>query len=101
MLEDFVKIYDLQDAGHSFANATALLSAINKDFPRLLRTSLREYLLHLGFSEILIDELVQATTVVNYGQEVDIQSFVGFISVAGAIGDLWSVKGGNKEVMYY
>ncbi|XP_012527010.1 prenylcysteine oxidase [Monomorium pharaonis] len=98
MLEDFAKIYDLQDAGYSFDNATALLSAMNKDFPKLLRTSARDYLLHLGFTEILINELVQTTIVVNYNQGVDIQSFVGFISVAGAYGDLWAVKDGNKEV---
>ncbi|XP_011155741.1 prenylcysteine oxidase-like [Solenopsis invicta] len=99
IMEDFVKIYDLQDAGHSFDNATALISATNKDFPKLLRTSTKDYFLRLGFKKILIDELVQATTVVNYGQEVqNIQSFVGCISVAGAGADLWSVKGGNKEV---
>lgn len=101
MLEDFARIYDLQDAGYSFDNATALLSAMNKDFPKLLRTSTKDYLMHLGFKEILIDELVQTTIVVNYNQGVNIQSFVGLISVAGAYGDLWAVKDGNKEVMYY
>ena len=101
MIEDFVKIYDLQDAGQSFANVTALLSAMNKDFPKLLKTSTKEYLLHKGCTEKMINELVQAAIVVNYGQEVDIQSFVGSISVAGIDGDLWSIKGGNKGVIYY
>lgn len=98
MIEDFTKIYDLQDAGQSFANVTTLLSAMNKDFPKLLQISTKKYLLHMGFSEKLINELVQAAIVVNYGQEVDIQSFVGSISLA-ANGDLWSVKGGNKKVI--
>ncbi|KYN10721.1 PREDICTED: prenylcysteine oxidase-like [Trachymyrmex cornetzi] len=98
MIEDFVKIYDLQDAGQSFANVTALLSAMNKDFPKLLKTSMKEYLLHKGCTEKMINELVQVATVVNYGQEVDIQSFVGSIAVAGMDGDLWSIKDGNKGV---
>lgn len=100
MIEDFIKIYDLQDAGRSFANVTALLSAINKDFPKLLQISMKDYLLHMGFTEKLINELVQAAIVVNYGQEIDIQSFVGFVSIAANDG-LWSVKGGNKRVIYY
>lgn len=98
MLEDFVKIYDLQDAGQSFANVTMLLSVMNKDFPKLLQTSAKDYFLHLGFSEKLINELLQACIVVNYGQEVDIQSFVSSISAA-ASGTLWSIKGGNKKVI--
>ncbi|XP_039303529.1 prenylcysteine oxidase-like [Solenopsis invicta] len=99
IMEDIAKIYDLQDAGHSFANATALLSVINKDFPKLLQTSTREYPLRQGFKKILIDGLVQAITVAVYGVEVqNIQSFVGRISVAVVCADLWSVKGGNKKV---
>lgn len=100
MIEDFAKIYDLQDAGQFFGNVTALLSAMNKNFPKLLQISTKEYLLREGFTEQLIDELVEATTVVDYGQDVDIQSFVGSISLAGMSGDLWSVKGGNKGVIY-
>jgi len=100
MIKDFMKIYDLQDAGQSFANVTALLSAMNKDFPKLLQMCTREYFLRNGFTEKLIDELVQVASVVNYGQEVEkIQSFVGSISLAGTT-DLWSIKGGNKEVIY-
>lgn len=99
MLEDFGKIYDLQDDGESFVNVTALLSAMNKEFPGSLQLSTKDYLLRMGFTERLIDEVVQATTVVNYGQDVNIiQSFVGLISIAGAGADLWSVKGGNKGV---
>ncbi|XP_029167304.1 prenylcysteine oxidase-like [Nylanderia fulva] len=98
IVEDFGNIYDLQDNGKSFANVTALLAAMNKEFPRLLQMSVKDHLLHMGFTERLIDEIVQATTVVNYGQDVDIQSFVGLISVAGAAVDLWSVEGGNKRV---
>lgn len=101
MIKDFGKIYDLQDDGKSFVNVTELLSAMNEEFPRLLQVSMKDYLLQKGFTDRLIDEVVEATTVVNYGQDVDIQSFVGLISLAGAGVDLWSVKGGNKRVIYY
>ncbi|XP_070152915.1 prenylcysteine oxidase 1 isoform X2 [Polyergus mexicanus] len=98
ILEDFGKIYNLQDDGKSFVNVTALLSAMNKDFPKSLQLSIKDYLSHMGFTERLINEVVQATIVTNYGQDVNIQSFVGLISIAGAGFDLWSVKGGNKGV---
>lgn len=98
IIEDFGKIYTLQDNGKSFANVTALLSAMNKDFPKSLQMSLKNYLTQMGFTERLIDEVVQSITVINYGQDVNIQSFVGLISLAGAGVDLWSVKGGNKGV---
>lgn len=99
MIEDFTEIYSLQDRGQYFVNVTELLSAMNTDFPKLLKISMKETLLHLGYSEKLINELAQVATIVNYGQEVDkIQSFIGFTSLA-AKGDLWSVKGGNKKVI--
>ncbi|KAL6433410.1 hypothetical protein ACFW04_006511 [Cataglyphis niger] len=98
IIEDFGRIYNLQDDGRSFANVTALLSAMNKEFPSSLQLSIKDYLLHMGFTERLINEVVQATIVTNYGQDVNIQSFVGLISIAGMDADLWSVKGGNKGV---
>lgn len=98
-LEDFVKIYALQDAGKSFGNINALLSAMNKDFPKLLKISLKDQLLRNGFTQRLIDELAQAATVINYGQETTVmQSFVGLVALAGIDGNLWSIKGGNKQV---
>lgn len=98
IVEEFGNIYNLQDEGKSFLNVTALLSAMNKEFPSLLQLSIKDHLLHMGFTERLINEIVQATVVVNYGQDVNIQSFVGLISIAGADANLWSVKGGNKAV---
>ncbi|CAK9798124.1 Prenylcysteine oxidase-like [Anthophora plagiata] len=95
---NFEKIYELQDAGKSFTSITSFLSTINPEFPNSLKTSIEDKLLNLGYSEKLIDELVKASLVVNYGQNTDIHSFVGFISLAAADANLWSVKGGNKKV---
>lgn len=65
----------------------------------MLQTPIKDHLLGMGFTKHLIDELVQATIVVNYGQEINIQTFVSLVSLAGASTDLWSVKNGNKEVI--
>lgn len=99
VLEDFGKIYQLQDQGIAFTNVTAMLSAMNVEFPKMLGKSIREHLTDMGFSSRLIDELVEATLVVNYGQNTNVQSFVGWVSVAGAGAKCWSVKGGNKDVI--
>lgn len=98
IIGEFEKIYELQDAGESFANITALISAVNEEFPKWLQMSMKDRLLQMGYTKRLIDELAEATVVVNYGQDTDIQSFVGLVSLAGAGTELWSVKGGNKEV---
>ncbi|XP_015109352.1 prenylcysteine oxidase [Diachasma alloeum] len=99
VLDDFDKIYELQDNGRGFRNVTDLLAAMNPRFPSMLQVSMKDHLKNLGYSARLIDELVQATLVVNYGQETDVQSFVGCVSVAGVGSSLWSVKGGNKGVV--
>lgn len=99
ILTDFEKIYSLQESGTTFENVNDLLSAMNSDFPELLQKSIKSHLLDSGYSARIIDELVQATVVVNYGQEVfDIHSFVGMVSLAGATSGLWSIKGGNYQV---
>lgn len=98
ILNDFEKIYDLQDRGIGFENVTALLGAMNEDFKSLLQISIKKHLTSLGYGDKIIDELVEATLVVNYGQDTNVQAFVSSVSVAGAGFNLWGVKGGNKQV---
>ncbi|XP_046615254.1 prenylcysteine oxidase-like isoform X1 [Neodiprion virginianus] len=98
ILDSFENIYRYQDEGVAYDNVHDLISAMSPEFPKLLQISTAEYLHSLGFSKEIINELVEATLVVNYGQNTDVHSFVGCVSVAGAGADLWSVKGGNKEV---
>lgn len=80
-------------------NISSLLLSVNIGFSKLLKKSIKNELLDLGYSERLIDELVKTILVVNYGQDTSIHSFVGFVSLAGAGSNLWSVKGGNKKVV--
>ncbi|XP_012257805.2 prenylcysteine oxidase 1-like [Athalia rosae] len=98
ILNKFDNIYQRQDDGMAYESFVDLLSGMDPGFPSLLEVSTAAHLQAQGFSKDVIDELVEATLVVNYGQNTDIQSFVGFVSVAGAGADLWAVKGGNKEV---
>lgn len=97
MLDKFMKIYKLQDAGMSFANITTLLSAIYEEFPKRLQMSMKDRFLQMGYSKKVIDELIKTAIVVNYGQDTDVQSFVGCVSLA-ADSNAWSVKNGNKGV---
>lgn len=98
IMTDFEKIYDLQDAGKSFANVTALLAAMNENFPKMLQKSMETYFLEKEYDERFIEEFMKTTVVVNYGQGTDIHSFVGSVSLATIGSDLWSVKGGNNQV---
>ncbi|XP_033222178.1 prenylcysteine oxidase 1-like isoform X2 [Belonocnema kinseyi] len=98
ILDNFDKIYDFHESGVAFENVSSLLYALNHDFPGLLNISLKDHLHNLEFSTLSIDELAEATLVVNYNQETNVHSFVGLVSIAGAGSDLWSIKGGNKKV---
>lgn len=101
VLDDFAKIYDLQDRGIGFENLPDLIGAMNEKFVKLLEISMKDHLTNLGYRKKLIDELVEAVMVVNYGQDTDAQAFVSSISLAGAGSDLWAVKDGNKEVKFH
>ncbi|XP_015183644.1 PREDICTED: prenylcysteine oxidase-like [Polistes dominula] len=99
ILADFSKIYHLQSKGQSFMNVTSMLMAMNKEFPKLLQVSIKDQLLHLGYAEELIDELVEAPLLADYGQtKTAVHSFVGLVTLSATTGDIWSVKGGNKKV---
>lgn len=64
----------------------------------LTRGDTRSFLRSHDFSENFIEELTQAITYVNYGQDLSIHGFVGSVAVAGADSDLWAVRGGNREL---
>ncbi|KAI4487388.1 hypothetical protein M0804_005537 [Polistes exclamans] len=98
ILADFAQIYHLQNKGQSFMNLTSMLMALNKEFPKLLQVSIKDHLLNLGYTEKLIDELVEAPLLVDYGQTTAVHSFVGCVTLSATTGNLWSVKGGNKKV---
>lgn len=98
LMNDFLKIYEIQKNGHAYTSVTDLLSSMNPKFVKLLSSSIKEVMKKDGFSDRFIDELVMAAMRTNYGQTTDIPAFVGAVSLAGVEDGLWSVKGGNKKV---
>lgn len=98
ILNDFDRIYDYHDNNQSFKNLTSFLASMNIKYPEMLLESTQNHFKNLGYSDKFIDEMLKVSLVVNYGQETDVQSFVGCVSAAGAGASLWSIKGGNKQV---
>uniref|UniRef100_A0A2P2I199 Prenylcysteine oxidase 1-like n=1 Tax=Hirondellea gigas TaxID=1518452 RepID=A0A2P2I199_9CRUS len=98
MLNKFSRIYSEQRKGNAYKDTEALLRAMDQSFPALTKVTTREYLTNMGLHPRIVDELVTAVTLCNYGQTPDIHAFVGAIALAGAGSNLWSVRGGNRQV---
>ncbi|KAK6617216.1 hypothetical protein RUM44_005547 [Polyplax serrata] len=101
MLNKFDRIYDLQNLGEAFDTVEALLAAIDPKFVDYLNVSTKHGFEKDGISNMIINEIIMATIRANYGQNVNIPKMVGSVSIAGAFGDLWAVKGGNFKIPQY
>ncbi|KRX25827.1 Prenylcysteine oxidase, partial [Trichinella nelsoni] len=97
-LERFLKIYAMQKSNYCYTTVRKLVFALDADLAENLNCSLRFALTKCGIENAIIDELVQAAMLCNYGQSVDIHSFVGLVSLAGMQQNLWSVTEGNCTV---
>ncbi|NXX49422.1 PCYOX oxidase, partial [Tricholaema leucomelas] len=99
ILDKFMRIYRYQTHDYAFSSNERLLHALGGDsFTLLLNQSIDEAMQRAGFSHKFINEMVCPAMRVNYGQGVNINAFVGAVSLAGVDSGLWSVKGGNKLV---
>ncbi|XP_055676353.1 LOW QUALITY PROTEIN: prenylcysteine oxidase 1 [Falco peregrinus] len=99
ILDSFMRIYRYQMHEFAFSSTEHLLRALGGSaFTRLLNQTTEEALRNAGFSQRFINEVVGPVMRVNYGQGVNINAFVGAVSLAGAESGLWSVKGGNNLV---
>ncbi|GFY61586.1 prenylcysteine oxidase 1 [Trichonephila inaurata madagascariensis] len=98
MLEEFSSIYALQEEKYAFTTVNGLLEYMSPSFKNMTQETLSFHLEKKGYSKRLLDELVQSIMMVNYGQTNNISAFAGYVSLAGADPDLWSVDGGNKLV---
>ncbi|NWU55632.1 PCYOX oxidase, partial [Dromas ardeola] len=93
------RIYRYQTHDYAFSSNERLLHALGgTDFTRMLNQTIDEAMQRAGFSQKFINEVVCPAMRVNYGQGVNINSFVGAVSLAGVESGLWSVKGGNQLV---
>ncbi|XP_042328017.1 prenylcysteine oxidase 1 [Sceloporus undulatus] len=99
ILDKFMRIYRYQSHDYAFSTNEALLHALGgSEFVQMLNQTIDESMQTASFSQKFIREMVTPVMRVNYGQGVNINGFVGAVSLAGAEGGLWSVEGGNKLV---
>ncbi|KAM6341860.1 prenylcysteine oxidase 1 [Podargus strigoides] len=99
ILDKFMRIYRYQTHDYAFSSNEHLLHALGgSDFTRMLNQTIDEAMQKAGFSHKFINEMVCPAMRVNYGQGVNINGFVGAVSLAGVESGLWSVKGGNKLI---
>ena len=109
LLTNFATIYEKLDSGRGFRTVEELLRAmspvsksgdLSSEMIDLTKVTLRDKLLDIGVSEIMVDEIVTVASRVNYGQmPAELHAFVGSVGLAGIDGALWAVHGGNKEVV--
>ncbi|XP_050181808.1 prenylcysteine oxidase 1 isoform X1 [Myiozetetes cayanensis] len=99
ILDKFMRIYRYQMHDYAFSSNEQLLHALGgNDFTRMLNQSIDEAMQRAGFSHKFINEVVCPVMRVYYGQGVNINAFVGAVSLAGVQSSVWAVKGGNKLV---
>uniref|UniRef100_A0A0A9WJS4 Prenylcysteine oxidase n=1 Tax=Lygus hesperus TaxID=30085 RepID=A0A0A9WJS4_LYGHE len=96
MLKSFDNVYDVQDKNNSYECLDGLMSAIDPVFLKYMDVSTFDGFKEDGFSSEIINELIQGTLKVNYGQTTSVHRFVGSVSIAGAGATLFSLEGGNK-----
>ena len=109
LLESFGTIYDKLDGGQGFRTVEEILKEmspvsrsgdVSSEMVDLTKITLRDKLLDIGVSKIMVEEIVTVASRVNYGQMPDeLHAFVGSVGLAGMDGALWAVHGGNKEVV--
>ncbi|XP_059261883.1 prenylcysteine oxidase 1 [Mustela nigripes] len=99
ILDKFMRIYRYQSHDYAFSSVEKLLHSLGGDeFLGMLNRTLLETLQKAGFSEKFLNEIVAPVMRVNYGQSMNINGFVGAVSLSSADSGLWAVKGGNKLV---
>lgn len=97
MLDRFLKYYETSENRPVFENVDEMLKWAG--LHNLTARTLEEELLDARLSPFLIQELVTVITRINYGQSASMSGLAGAVSLAGSGGGLWSVKGGNWQIV--
>ncbi|NWX92987.1 PCYOX oxidase, partial [Nothoprocta ornata] len=100
ILDKFMRIYRYQTHDYTFSSNERLFHALGgNDLTRMLNQTIDEAMQKSGFSQKFINEVICPVMRVNYGQGVvNMNAFVGAVSLTGAESSIWAVKGGNKQV---
>ncbi|KAI4317379.1 hypothetical protein L6164_025251 [Bauhinia variegata] len=96
-VDRFLKYYDELESRPIFETVDEMLKWA--DLYNLTTGSLEEELVDVGLSPLLIKELVTVITRINYGQSVHMSGLAGAVSLAGSGGGLWSIEGGNRQMV--
>ncbi|XP_058227029.1 farnesylcysteine lyase [Rhododendron vialii] len=96
-VDNFLKYYESFESRPVFETVDEMLTWAG--LYNLTSRTLEEELLDAGLSPLLIQELVTVITRVNYGQSVSISGLAGAVSLAGAGDGLWSIEGGNWQIV--
>lgn len=97
MVDRFLKYYENSEARPVFDSVDEMLKWAG--LHNLTTRTLQEELVDVGLSPLLIQELVTVITRINYGQSVSMSGLAGAVSLAGSGGGLWSIKGGNWQIV--
>lgn len=99
MLNEFDRLYEIQNRGESFETVEDLLGAASPNFLKYLNIDSENGFAKIAeINDVTINDLVRGSLRVNYGQSTNVHLFVGSVSVAGMTGKLWSIEGGNKRI---
>lgn len=96
LLRKFDKLYDDADVGYYtveqlLLRTPGLYGLTQKSFAEALTSSL---------GSLFVSEFVAGITRVNYNQEPEaMNGFAGMVAIAGSGGGLWSVEGGNVQIV--
>lgn len=99
MLGKFDRIYEWQEMSKAFADMKSMIAAMSPTFIDYLNKTTKQGFMEQGLNERFVNEIVRASTKCNYGQNINIHQFVGSVSLAGIQPGLWSVEGGNKQIV--
>ncbi|EXB56421.1 Farnesylcysteine lyase [Morus notabilis] len=92
----FLKYYESHELRPIFESVEEMLKWAG--LYNLTTANLGQELTDAGLSPLLAQELVTVITRINYGQSLAISGLAGAVSLAGAEGGLWSIKGGNWQM---
>ncbi|XP_022191114.1 prenylcysteine oxidase-like [Nilaparvata lugens] len=97
MLDRFERAYSTLEKGYAFRSAEHMLEYMHPSFPAMRNVTIEDAF-RLEFGDLMYEEIILPIMRVNYGQGGNLHQFVGSVSLAGAMPELWSVKGGNRRV---
>lgn len=95
-VDKFLKFYESFESRPVFETVDEMLNWAG--LYSLTRRTLHEELIDASLSPLLIKELVNVITRINYGQSASISGLAGAVSLAGSGDGLWAIKGGNWQI---